>query len=104
MVRFTMLKLIKMFVLSKYQLESISGELESTINEAKNFTMQLAVSAQAHLDDKEKLEEISRNMERGYYAKRFRPSVLKEQLVYASESAKEVNAAVKNKVKEELTK
>ena len=54
--------------------------------------------------DKEKLEEISRNMERGYYDKRFRPSVLKEQLVYASESAKEVNAAVKSKVKEELTK
>ena len=42
----------------KYQLESISGELESTINDAKNFTMEIALSAQTYLDDKEKLKEF----------------------------------------------
>ena len=42
----------------KYQLESISGELESTINEAKNLTMQLAIEAQIHLDDKKELEDF----------------------------------------------
>ncbi|MCR5742329.1 MAG: response regulator [Lachnospiraceae bacterium] len=42
----------------KYQLESISGQLEITINEAKNFTMQLALAAQSKLDDKEELEKF----------------------------------------------
>lgn len=42
----------------KYQLESISGELESTINEAKNLTMQLAIEAQIHLDDKDELRDF----------------------------------------------
>ena len=28
-----------------YQLETISGELESTINEAENLTMELAIAA-----------------------------------------------------------
>ena len=40
----------------KYQLESISGELEGTISRAKDFTMQLAVAAQPYLDDKNELE------------------------------------------------
>ena len=39
----------------KYQLESISGELESTINDAKNFTMQLAVAVQPYLEDMDEL-------------------------------------------------
>lgn len=39
----------------EYQLESISGELENTINEAKNLTMQLAITAQTYLDDREAL-------------------------------------------------
>ena len=42
----------------RYRLESISGELENTINDAKNFTMQLAVTIQPYLDDKQKLSEI----------------------------------------------
>ncbi|MBR1750237.1 MAG: histidine kinase, partial [Ruminococcus sp.] len=42
----------------KYQLESISGELESTINETKNLTMQLAIEAQTHLDNKEELAKF----------------------------------------------
>lgn len=44
--------------MGKYKLESISGELESTINEAKNLTMQLAIEAQIHLDDKDELEDF----------------------------------------------
>ncbi len=40
-----------------YKLESISGELESKINEAKNYTMYLAMQSQMYLDDKEKLSE-----------------------------------------------
>ena len=42
----------------KYQLESISGELEATISEAKELTMQLAVAVQPYLDDKDTLADI----------------------------------------------
>ncbi len=42
----------------RYCLESISGELESTINEAESFTMRLAVSLQPYLSDKKKLAEL----------------------------------------------
>ena len=42
----------------RYCLESISGELENTINEAENFTMRLAVSLQPYIDDKEKLSGL----------------------------------------------
>ena len=58
----------------KYQLESISGELESTINEAKNLTMQFAIEAQTHLGDRDDLagfiydskEKLPQYMDGGY--------------------------------------
>ncbi|MBR6223938.1 MAG: response regulator [Lachnospiraceae bacterium] len=40
-----------------YKLENISGELENRINEAKNFTMYLAMQSEMYLEDKEKLSE-----------------------------------------------
>ncbi|MCR5100814.1 MAG: response regulator [Butyrivibrio sp.] len=40
-----------------YQLTSISGELESTINEAEKLTMELAMVAQGYLEDKDELEK-----------------------------------------------
>ncbi len=42
----------------RYSLESISGELESTINEAENFTFRTAVSLQPYISDKEKLSAL----------------------------------------------
>ena len=45
------------------------------------------------------MERISKNMEIGYYNKRFRPSVMREQLVYASDAAEKANQA-REKVKE----
>ena len=42
----------------KYQLELISGELESTINEARTLTLQQAVLAQGCLDDRAALEDF----------------------------------------------
>ncbi len=54
--------------------------------------------------DKDELEEISKNMELGYFDKRFRPSVLKEQMVYAAEKAAEINDTVQKKVKEVIVK
>lgn len=39
-----------------YQLETISGELESTINEAEKLTMELAIASREYLDDKDALE------------------------------------------------
>ncbi len=44
-----------------YQLLSISGELESTINEAEKRTMQIAVTAQELLDDRKTLESFIYN-------------------------------------------
>jgi hypothetical protein len=41
----------------RYHLESISGELESTISEAEKLALRLAISAQPHLG---KPEEIRR--------------------------------------------
>ncbi|MBO4346805.1 MAG: response regulator [Lachnospiraceae bacterium] len=41
-----------------YQLESITGKLESTIFEAENLTMEIALSAEEYLDDKEQLEKF----------------------------------------------
>ena len=38
-----------------YQLETISGELESTINDAENLTMELAIASREYLGDKEQL-------------------------------------------------
>ena len=40
-----------------YKLESIGGELENTINEAKNLTMKIAMQSQMYLNDKQKLEK-----------------------------------------------
>ena len=51
------------------------------------------------LSREEKMERISKNMEIGYYNKRFRPSVMREQLVYASDAAEKVNQS-REKVKE----
>ena len=42
----------------KYQLESISGELEGTISDAKDFTMQLAVAVQPYLGDINALTDL----------------------------------------------
>ncbi|MGN0365521.1 MAG: cache domain-containing protein [Suilimivivens sp.] len=39
-----------------YQLETISGELESTINDAEKLTMELAIASREYLDDKDALE------------------------------------------------
>ena len=39
-----------------YQLESMSGKLESTISEAKNLTMELAIKAREYLGDADALE------------------------------------------------
>lgn len=39
-----------------YQLETISGELESTINDAKSLTMELAIASREYIDDKDALE------------------------------------------------
>ncbi|MDD6491441.1 MAG: hypothetical protein PUG54_04325 [Firmicutes bacterium] len=39
-----------------YQLETISGELESTINDAEKLTMELAIASRGYLDDKDSLE------------------------------------------------
>ncbi len=41
-----------------YQLETISGELESTINDAENLTMELAIAAREYLDDKDALQSF----------------------------------------------
>ena len=41
-----------------YQLESISGELESTINDAENLTMELAIAAREYINDKAALEKF----------------------------------------------
>lgn len=41
-----------------YQLESMSGKLESTINEAKILTMALAIEAREYLGDQEALENF----------------------------------------------
>ena len=41
-----------------YQLESISGELESTINDAENLTMELAIAAREYINDKASLEKF----------------------------------------------
>ena len=41
-----------------YQLESVSGKLESTISEAKELTMSLAIKAREYLDDKKALERF----------------------------------------------
>ena len=38
-----------------YQLETISGELESTINDAENLTMELAIASREYLGNKEQL-------------------------------------------------
>ena len=40
-----------------YQLGAVSGRLESTISDAKNLTMQLAIEAREYLEDKDSLEE-----------------------------------------------
>ena len=39
-----------------YQLETISGELESTINDAEKLTMELAIASREYLDNKDALE------------------------------------------------
>ena len=39
-----------------YQLETISGELESTINDTKNLTMELAIASREYIHDKDALE------------------------------------------------
>lgn len=44
-----------------YQLESISGELESTINDAENLTMELAIASREYIGDKEALEAFIYN-------------------------------------------
>ena len=57
----------------KYQLESISGELESTINETKNLTMQLAIETQTHLHNKDELAKFiydSKEKARGEHKRR----------------------------------
>lgn len=41
-----------------YQLESISGELKSTINDAENLTMELAIATREYLDDRQALEDF----------------------------------------------
>ena len=41
-----------------YQLETISGKLESTINDAEKLTMETAIAAQALMGDKEALTEF----------------------------------------------
>ena len=41
-----------------YELESISGQLEGTIRDAENLTMELAIAAREHVDDKEALEKF----------------------------------------------
>ncbi|MGN0141810.1 MAG: hypothetical protein ACI4AD_06245 [Roseburia sp.] len=41
-----------------YQLETISGELESTINDAENLTMELAIASREYIDDKDTLEKF----------------------------------------------
>ena len=51
----------------------------------------------------EDIERISKDMELGYFDKRYRPSVLKEQLVYATETANVINKAAE-KVKEAKVK
>ena len=42
----------------RYHLESISGELESTISDAEKLAMSLAISAQPELEDFGRLEEF----------------------------------------------
>ncbi|MDY5576042.1 MAG: cache domain-containing protein [Lachnospiraceae bacterium] len=44
-----------------YQLETISGELESTINDAENLTMELAIASREYIDDTEALETFIYN-------------------------------------------
>lgn len=39
-----------------YQLETISGELESTINDAENLTIELAIAAREYIHDKDAIE------------------------------------------------
>ena len=39
-----------------YQLETISGELENTINDTKNLTMELAIASREYIHDKDALE------------------------------------------------
>ena len=41
-----------------YQLESMSGRLESTISDAENLTMELAIRAREHLSDRSALEHF----------------------------------------------
>ncbi len=41
-----------------YQLETISAELEHTIRQAENLTVELAIQAREYLDDREALEEF----------------------------------------------
>ena len=41
-----------------YQLESASGRLESTISDAKNLTMQLAIEAREYLEDQDSLKDF----------------------------------------------
>ena len=41
-----------------YQLESISGELEGTISDARNLTMELAIAAREYVDDSEELKQF----------------------------------------------
>lgn len=41
-----------------YQLESVSGRLESNINDNENLTMELAIRAREYLSDKESLEKF----------------------------------------------
>ncbi|MBR1861330.1 MAG: response regulator [Lachnospiraceae bacterium] len=43
-----------------YQIETISGELETTIGNAKSMTLEIAVSAREYMDDREALEEFIR--------------------------------------------
>ncbi len=57
------------------------------------------IKKEPELTHEEKMERISKNMEIGYYNKRFRPSVMREQLVYASDAAEKVNQA-REKVRE----
>nr|MCR5587131.1 response regulator [Lachnospiraceae bacterium] len=41
-----------------YQLESVSGKMESTINNAEQLTMELAIKAREYLDDKDALKDF----------------------------------------------
>ncbi|MBR5116645.1 MAG: histidine kinase, partial [Lachnospiraceae bacterium] len=49
-----------------YQLSVISGQLESTLGDAKNLVMQLAIQAQLKLDDREQLTQFIYDRKRYY--------------------------------------